>query len=346
MSAARIRARLLGPWSAAALLVAALVALPVLVVLSHVTADSDGVWEHLAATVLPDYLGNTARLLLGVGAGTAALGVATAWLVTLYRFPGRRVLSWALLLPLAMPTYLMAYTYTDLLQFSGPLQSGLRETFGWERGDYWFPEIRSVGGAVVTFTLVLYPYVYLLARAAFLEQSVCVLEVSRTLGCGPFRAFRAVALPLARPAVVAGTTLALMETLAEYGAVDYFAVDTFTTGIYRTWTAMGSPEAASQLAAVLVLMVFVLLVLERLGRGRRRFHHTTGRYRELRPPELRGWRRGAVPLLLLVPVAGGFGLPVAVLLGMALEADHTLAWGGVPTLVGNSVTLALSLIHI
>ena len=232
-------------WTIATLAIACLVAMPVVVVLSRVLIPTDGVWEHLASTVLPYYLANTAQLVLGVGSGTLVIGVGTAWLVTMCRFPGSRVLEWALLLPMAVPAYVMAYVYTDLLQFVGPVQTTLRDVMGWTRRDYWFPEIRSLGGAVVMLTLVLYPYVYLLSRAAFLEQSVCVLEVSRTLGRGPYRSFFGVALPLARPAIVAGLALVLMEVLADFGTVQYFAVDTFTTGIYRTWFAMGQPVAAA-----------------------------------------------------------------------------------------------------
>ena len=248
IAADRARHRLLpSGWTAATLLIACLVALPVVVVASRILVPTDGVWSHLASTVLPYYLGNTAKLVLGVGAGTLVIGVGTAWLVTMCRFPGSRVLEWALLLPMAVPAYVMAYVYTDLLQFVGPVQTTLRELTGWTRHDYWFPNIRSLGGAVAMLTLVLYPYVYLLSRAAFLEQSVCVLEVSRTLGRGPYRSFFGVALPLARPAIVAGLALVLMEVLADFGTVQYFAVDTFTTGIYRTWFAMGQPVAAAPL---------------------------------------------------------------------------------------------------
>ena len=181
-------------------MLAGLLAAPGRVVLSRVARDSDGVWEHLLETVLADYIANTVLLVVGVGLGATVIGVGAAWLVTMFSFPGRRVMTWALLLPLAMPTYLMAYTYTDLLQFSGPVRTALRGSF---LGDGWFPEVRSLGGAIATFSLVLYPYVYLLVRAAFLSQSLCVLEVSRTLGHGPWRTFWTVALPLARPATAA-----------------------------------------------------------------------------------------------------------------------------------------------
>ena len=193
-----------GAWAWVTLGVAVLVGLPVLAVLSRIFVPTDGVWQHLAQTVLSRYIGNSLALILGVGSITLLLGIASAWLIAMCRFPGRGVLEWALLLPMAIPAYVLAYVYTDLLQFSGPLQSALRGWFGWSRQDYWFPEVRSLAGAIAMLGLAFSPYVYLAARAAFLEQSVCVLEVSRTLGCTPARAFARVALPLARPAIVAG----------------------------------------------------------------------------------------------------------------------------------------------
>ncbi|HBK36111.1 MAG TPA: iron ABC transporter permease, partial [Halomonas sp.] len=225
----------LNPWSIALFLIALIVALPILVVLGHIVMPTEGVWQHLASTVLPRYLSNTFWLVLWVGLGTLVIGTGTAWLVVMCRFPGKRLFEWALLLPLAVPTYVIAYAYTDFLQVAGPLQSLLREWFHWQVGDYYFPNVRSLGGAATLITFVLYPYVYLLARASFLEQSVCVLDVGRTLGRGPWRLFASVALPLARPALVGGVSLVLMETLNEFGAVQFFGVDTFTTGIYRTW---------------------------------------------------------------------------------------------------------------
>lgn len=334
------RRRLPSLWTAATLAIAALVALPVLIVVSRIFLPTDGVWSHLAATVLPDYLANTVQLVAGVGGGTLVIGVGTAWLVTMCRFPGSRVLEWALLLPMAVPAYVMAYTYTDLLQFIGPVQSGLRVLFGWSRRDYWFPEIRSLGGAVVMMTLVLYPYVFLLARAAFLEQSVCVLEVSRTLGRGPWRSFFTVALPLARPAIAAGLALALMEVLADFGTVQYFAVDTFTTGIYRTWFAMGQPVAAAQLAAVLLLFVLALMLLERWTRRRARYHHTTSRYRQLPAVALTGGRAAAALAACAAPLLLGFIVPAAVLVRLAGQEGDQLLGAAFLGLARNSFVLA------
>jgi len=219
-------------WTMGVLLVAGLIAAPIVAVLLLALSPSGDVWRHLVSTVLLRYVRTTLGLMLGVGLGTLVIGAGTAWLVTLCRFPGQRIFEWALLLPLAMPAYIIAYVYTDLLEYAGPVQTLLRAAFGWSTSrDYWFPEIRSLGGAIAMMTLVLYPYVYLLARVAFLEQSVCVLEVSRTLGRGPWRSFFSLALPLARPAIVVGVSLALMEALNDFGTVDFFAVQTFTLGI-------------------------------------------------------------------------------------------------------------------
>ena len=208
-----------------ALLTAVLVAVPIGSVGSHVFAGGTGAtWAHLAATVLPDYITTTLWLCAGVGIGVTLLGVGAAWLVTRHQFPGRAAFEWALVLPLAVPAYVMAYTYTDLLQYVGPVQAALREAFGWRRADYWFPEVRSTGGAVLMFSLVLYPYVYLMARTAFLERGGATIEVARSLGLTPWQGFLRVSLPMARPAIAGGVALALMETLADFGTVSYFAV--------------------------------------------------------------------------------------------------------------------------
>jgi iron(III) transport system permease protein len=298
-------------WTVGVLLVALAVALPVLTVAGFLFVPAEGVWGHLAGTVLQDYVRNSLLLILGVGAGTFVLGVSTAWFTSMCDFPGRRFFSWALLLPLAMPAYIIAYTYTGLLDYSGPVQSTLRELFDLGHGEYLFPSIRSLGGAIAMLTLVLYPYVYLLTRAAFLEQSICVLDVSRTLGCGPWGSFLRVAVPLARPAIVAGLSLALMETLADYGTVQYFGISTFTTGIFRTWFGLGNAAAAAQLAAVLLAAVFILFWLERVSRRRARYHHTTGRYQVLDPVRLRGRHAAGAIAACAFPLVFGFVVPVA-----------------------------------
>ena len=321
------------------LLIGLLVGLPVLSVVTHLFfGGGESTWAHLASTVLSEYVANSLLLAVGVGGGVALVGVSTAWLTAMTQFPGRRVLEWALLLPLAMPAYVIAYVYTDLLQFVGPVQTALREAFGWQRGDYWFPEIRSVGGAAAMFVCVLYPYVYLLARTAFLERGSATFEAARSLGLSPWAAFARVSLPLARPAVAAGIALALMETLADYGTVAYFAVPTFTTGIYRAWFSLGDRVAAAQLAGALLAFVLGLLVLERLSRGRARFHDTGRRRGERRT--LQGWRAWGAAMICWLPLTLGFLLPAVLLLRLALtqgDGDFGLRYG---VLAGNSLLVA------
>ena len=332
-----------GGWSwlpVISLLIAGLFAIPVLTVVRAIFLPADGIWGQFVALTLPRYLANTAGLLLGVGVGVLLVGVGCAWLVTMCRFPGSRWCEWLLLLPMAVPAYLLAYTYADLLQYAGPVQGTLRAWFGWGRNDYWFPEIRSLGGAVAVMTFVLYPYVYLLARAAFLEQSLCVFEVSRTLGHGPWRSFLRVALPLARPSIAAGVALAGMEALADFGTVKHFEVDTFTTGIYLTWFGLGSPTGAAKLAAILLAFVLVVLVVERLSRRRQRFHQTGQRYRPLSPYRLRGPRAGAALVACLLPPAVGFAIPGGALLYLAITAGDPLFGPVFLRLAANSLGLA------
>ncbi len=292
--------------------IALLLSLPLLTVVAFLLEPSAEVWSHLADTVLKSYIANSLWLMLGVAVGTLLMGVSSAWLTTMCNFPGRRFFAWALLLPMALPAYIIAYTYTGLLEVGGPVQSTLRSWFGWDYGDYWFPEIRSLGGAIVMLSLVLYPYVYLLTRATFLEQSTAVLEVSRSLGHGPWSTFFRLAIPMARPAIIAGLSLALMETLADYGTVHYFGVSTFTTGILRTWFGMGDVAAAAQLSALLLSFVFILIVLERWSRRKARYHHTDNKTGGgfARYP-LRRWEAVGAFLVCLLPLLFGFFIPLA-----------------------------------
>ncbi len=324
----------------AAIVIAGLLAVPVLSVLANLASPGSGTWQHLMATVLPGYVLNTCLLALGVGLGVPVIGAGCAWLVTMCRFPGRKLFEWALILPLAVPAYVMAYTYTDFLQFTGPVQSLLRDVTGWGPRDYWFPEIRSLGGAVTMLIFVLYPYAYLLSRAAFLEQSVCALEVSRTLGCGPWRSFFRVALPLARPAIAAGTALALMETLADYGTVSFFGVQTFTTGIVKAWISFGDRVAAAQLSSVLLSFVLVVLILERWSRGRARYHHTSSRYQSLPGYRLSGLKAALAVSACTLPLTAGFLLPGAILVKMSIEAGDAQFGARFLHLALNSFTLA------
>jgi iron(III) transport system permease protein len=333
------RNRLPNVWAISTFVIALLVALPVIVIFAHVFFPSGEVWQHLASTVLGRYLSNTVVLSVSVGLGTTLIGTACAWLVVMCRFPGRRIFEWALLLPLAVPTYVIAYAYTDFLQFAGPLQSTLREWFDWQHGDYYFPNIRSLGGASVLITMVLYPYVYLLARASFMEQSVSALDVGRTLGLAPWKMFRRVALPLARPAIIGGVSLVLMETLNEFGAVQFFGVDTFTTGIYRTWFGLGEQVAAAQLAACLLVFVFIVVVLERASRGGKQYHASV-RYQALPQYSLRSGRAALAFAVCFLPVLIGFVLPALVLLEMAVTTGDKLFGTRFLTFAFNSVSLA------
>ena len=305
-------------WALAAGLAAGLLGLPVLAIVWQVFAPAGETIAHLWATVLPGYAVSTLILAALVGAGTLTLGVGLAWATVMTAFPARRFLSYALVLPLAAPAYVVAYAFADLFQAAGPVQTLLRDLTGWRVGDYWFPEIRSLGGAAVIFTLTLYPYVYLLARAAFLQQSAAALDVARTLGLGPWRVFFRIALPLARPAIAGGVALALMETLADFGAVSYLSVQTFTTGIYRAWYAMGDRAAAAQLAAVLLGVVVLLLALERIGRRGRAVHDTGARTQPPAPLRLAGGRAALVTLLCVLPPLLGFLLPAAALVRLMI----------------------------
>ncbi len=328
------------PWTVVAAVTALVVVTPILTVFGHLFIPGSGSWRHLAETVLGDYIRNSLLLMAGVAVGAGSIGITTAWLTSMYRFPGRSLFIWALLLPLAFPAYILAYTYTGILEPAGPLQSWIRATFGLAYGDYWFPEIRSLGGAVVMLSLVLYPYVYLLARATFLEQSVCALEASRSLGCGPWRSFFSVALPLARPAIVVGVSLALMETLADFGTVDYFGISTFTTGIFRTWYGLYDEVAAAQLAALLMLFVLLLLGLERWSRRRIRFHHATNRYRALPQQRLRHFTAWLATAACLLPVLLGFLLPFIQLGFWMLQTWEQALDAEFFVLAGNSFMLA------
>jgi iron(III) transport system permease protein len=283
--------------------------------------------------------------------------VSSAWLTVNCRFPGVRFFEWALLLPLAVPAYIIAYTYAGMFDFAGPLQSALREGFGWARGEYWFPQIRSLPGAVVMLSLVLYPYVYLLARTAFLEQSAVALDISRTLGCGPWGAFFRITLPAARPAIIAGLSLALMETLADYGTVQHFGVAVFTTGIFRTWFGLGDGLAAAQLSAVLLGFVFTLVLVERWSRRGAHYTQLGSRSRPLEVRQLRGVHASCAVLACATPLLFGFVLPGAQLLIWAARtypvmvdarfADlvlHSLALAGSAALL--ALVLALMLVYV
>ncbi len=337
--------RMEGHVSAATLVMAAILAvvlLPLGTILVLALSPGDNVWPHLASTVLPGALHRTLLLMAGVGVLTLGIGCGTAWLVTMYRFPGRGVLDRLLVIPLAMPTYIVAYCYADLLDYAGPLQVGLRDAFGWASArDYWFPNVRSTGGASLVLSFVLYPYVYLAARASFVQQSVCVLEVARTLGRTSLGAFWSVALPLARPALAAGVALALMECLNDLGAVQHFGVETLTASIYATWLQRSSLTGAAQLATVLLMLAAFLFAAERWARGGARVHHTSRRYRAIPFQDIEGWRGYAACLICALPFIAGFGLPFAHLIEDALRHASLAAEPAFVRALLNSLSLAV-----
>jgi iron(III) transport system permease protein len=298
-------------WPVAAGMIALLVAMPIVVVLSSLATPSVDIWVHLWRTYLLELVWNTLALIVGVGLGVLLLGTGLAWLVTMYRFPGRRLFEWLLVLPMAMPAYVMGFVFLSVFDYAGPVQNTWRWLFG---PNTWFPDIASYGGVVLVMTLVLYPYVYLLMRTAFYEQSVRTIEVARALGLSEFGVFWKVTLPLARPSIAAGLALALMEALADFGTVGIYGYSTFTVAIYRVWFGLFNREAATELASILLCFTFSLLLLERLLRGRARFSQTEGSRRPISPRLLVGWRAWAATWLCGLIVTGAFLLPVAQLL--------------------------------
>ena len=329
------------------LLLALLLMLPVLSVFAawlpwgDSSPESGQILLEMSRTVLPDYALTTLWLCLLVAAGVSLIGLSAAVAVTLFEFPGRRLLAWALLLPLAMPAYVVAYAYTDFFQYSGPLQNFLRLNLGLQ--GRVFPEVRSLGGAAWVFTFTLYPYVYLLARTALGERSANLMEAARLLGAPLRRRILAVALPLARPAVAAGVALALMETLADFGVASYFGIQTFSAGIYKAWLAMDNRVAAAQLAALLLLVVALLLGLERRAQSRLRFGQARGGRSDTldaRPLRLRAAGVWLAWLVCGVPVLLGFVLPVLFMLRPLLADGHNLPWGPFVGWAINSLRLA------
>ncbi len=342
ISATAKRRHLIDRWSVGALIIAALVLMPILAVVWFAVTPTDNIWPHLLRTTLPRYLSNTLILMGSVGVITAAVGAGAAWLVVMYRFPGRQWLQWALLMPLAVPAYVGAYALVDLLEYAGPVQTTLRELFGWTRPtDYWFPAIRTRWAAVLVLSASLYPYVYLLARAAFREQSGAGYEVARALGVGPLGRFWRVGLPLARPAIAAGCAVAMMETVNDFGTVDYFAVQTLTTGIFTTWLQGGNLGGAAQISILVLGLIVLLVTLEKISRRRSRFFTSARGQRPVEAVALTGFGKWIATLACMIPLTLGFILPVVVLSSHAFNAGqwvdpgliraftHTLVVGGV-----------------
>jgi iron(III) transport system permease protein len=329
-------------WLAAAVVITALALLPLGGILYFALRGSGDVWPHLIQNVLPHALRVTVLLLLGVGAMVAIIGVGTAWLVTMFVFPGRKIFEWALLLPLAVPTYIVAYAYLDVLHPIGPVQSTLREIFGIARPrDLWFPEIRSLHGCIFLLSVVLYPYVYLPVRALFLMQSAATLEVARTLGANRIKVFFRVAIPLARPAIAIGVSLALMEALNDIGASEFLGIRTLTVAIYTTWTVRMSVEGAAEIALIMLAVVFALILFERWARRHQRYSSHAKRLHTPVPQPLGPLAAFGSTLACLLPIAFGFLIPASYL---AFSSWRRFQVAGIPTALGdwifNSVTLA------
>jgi iron(III) transport system permease protein len=321
-------------------MIAGLCILPMAAVALAATMGGVDTIIKLADTVLPRYAGTTVLLCVIVGLFTAIIGTGTAWLVTATDFPGRRLLEIALALPLAYPAYVLAYAYTDLLDHPGLVQATLRDLTGWGARDYWFPEIRSLGGAAAMLTFVLYPYVYLLARAAFLQQSATAYIAARTLGQGPWGAFFRVCVPIARPAIAGGVLLVLMETLADYGTVSYFGVQTFATGIYVSWFGLFDRAASAQLALCLLAVALTIAILERHQRARARHYGAGRRFERMQRVQLKQRAAWAAMAFCALPVFFGFVLPTIVLLSLAWDSGQILFSPRYLGFLQNSLTLA------
>ena len=327
-------------WTIGAGLIAAIVLAPILSVIWIAFHPTENIWPHLLATVMPRYMMATLTLMAGVGLLTAMVGTGAAWLVTIYRFPGSIWLSYALLFPLAVPAYVGAYALVDFFDYSGALQVSLRDLMGWTSSqDYWFPKVRTPGAAIFVLSAALYPYVYLLARQAFREQSGGSYEVARALGTSAWGVFLRVGLPLARPSVAAGVALALMETVADYGTVTHFGVQTLTTGIFTTWLTAGNAGGAAQIAGVSLSLIVALLTIERLGRRRARFHASARQMRPVVPQALQGWRGWLAFSLCFTPFAIGFLLPVAVMADHALRKPEAWIEPGLGKALLNTLTV-------
>ena len=333
-------ARQFDGWSASAVLVCCLILGPIAALVMTALGDSGGLWSHLVSTVLPRYVSNTLLLMAGVGVLAICFGVSTAWVVTRYEFPGRRLFEWMLLLPAAIPAYIIAYTYTDFLEYAGPVQSMLRDMFGWRRpADYWFPEIRSLGGAMLVMASVLYPYIYMVTRIAFRLTPASLFEIAIVHNKSQFWS---VGLPLARPAITAGLALVLMEVVSDFGTVEYFAVETITLGIFNVWLGMNNIVAAAQISLFGFVFILSLLGLELYARSRQRYSGGTRKHAGLTHmvPSTRG--QIACIAVCVLPLLTGFVVPVGVLLKLVLAAPIAAQFAPVTGTIIASVGMAAS----
>ena len=312
-------------WSINAILIAALVIAPILSVFIIALTPTENIWPHLLSTTLPRYASNTLILMFSVGIISGILGTSTAWLIARYRFIGSNWLHWALFLPLALPAYVASYALVDLLEYAGPIQSLLRNLFNWQTSqDYWFPEIRSLSSAIFVLSLALYPYVYLMARSAFLEQSDSAEEVAKSLGISVMGRFFRLGLPLARPAIFAGIALVMMETASDFGAVDFFAVQTLTTGIFSVWLESNNAGGAAQIASTVLILIVILVSLEKFNQRKLRFYNLSYRYKKIEKISLNHIHSLIAFTVCFLPIFFGFILPFLVLLN--LEYGNLELW--------------------
>ena len=325
-------------WSVSVVIIALLIIAPVLAIFYSAFLGDTSLWPHLFSTVLPRYIFNTLILMFGVGCLSLIFGVSTAWVITRYNFFGKNVLEWALLLPAAVPTYIIAYTYTDIFEYAGPFQGMLRDFFGWENAqNYWFPNIRSMGGAILVMSAVLYPYIYLMTRASFLTTPISFYQTSSIYGRNTFMH---VALPLARPGIVAGLALVLMETISDFGTVDYFALDTLTLGVFNVWLGMNSLSGASQISSVLFVIVVVLLTLEYLARRNQRFHEKSSGQNTMAEQDTSIFGKFLCLVICLIPLVLGFIIPVGILLNFVLKGFAVINFNEIFLTTFSSIALS------
>lgn len=332
--------RNVNPWIIGVFLITLLVSLPLLFIAPEMLTKGSEVWRHMLHNLVPVYVKNTTLLMTGVAVITFIIGVGSAWLVSMYQFPGRRVFSWALILPLSIPAYISGFAWAGFLDYTSPLYSFFRHHFQTDTGAYLFFNILSMPGAIAVLSFALYPYVYLITKAYFARQSTMLFEVSASLGRGPWGTFFRAALPLARPAIMAGISLALMEVLNDYGLVRYFGIDTFTTGIFSAWFSFADTSAALKLSGYLMMFVLFLLVAERLQRGKLRYADTSGKYIGEQPRQLKGVWRFLVIIFLMLPLLAGFLIPFGMLLYWSIQTMGLFMEAHFWHLIKNSLVLS------
>ena len=319
-------------------IIALVIIAPILSIFYYAILGDTSLWPHLFSTVLPRYLTNTIILMVGVGGLSLVFGLSTAWIVTRYNFFGKKFFEWMLLLPAAVPAYIIAYTYTDFFEYAGPLQSLLRDIFGWNSSkDYWFPNVRSMGGAILVMSSVLYPYVYLMTRASFITTPVSFFQTSSIYGRNSF--FN-VAIPFGRPGIIAGLALVLMETISDFGTVDYFAIETLTLGVFNVWLGMNSLSGASQISSILFIIVIVLLTLEYLGRRSRKFHEKYSGASNTPNQTVSGFKNVSLFIICLIPLSLGFIIPVSILLNFIIKGYSIINFYEISQITISSISLA------